>query len=249
MGFVHGMCGCQGIADALDRHGRAALDQNTQRTLGRRDRRGWHRCEHRFVDSVAHIEHARVVATRAQLIGDPLRLGDEPERQVVREHGGHARRVVGRVEALLHALNEEGVARGGQMVQDEDGLPPRGDGNVPMLLARLLELEHGHVHEAAMGPVGRSLGCSKDELGVEAVIEPQPTGVLDDHADPAPQPQAVHEEGDPHQIALSNSRSRAVMYASSLVRSRSQRRSSVASTMRVPATAPSSAARGPKASR
>ena len=100
-----------------------------------------------------------------------------------------------------------------------------------------------------MRPVGRPLGGREDELGVEAVVEPQPARVLDDDADPAPQPQAVHEEGDPHQLALSSSCSRAAMNASSLVRSRSQRRSSSASAIASPHTGVSRSACGPNASR
>ena len=178
---------------ALDEHAQWAVDARLD-ALERR--------EDGLVDPVAHEVARRVGAQVGQRVGDPACLGDEGHRQVEREGGAEALRLVAVVEAVLERLDEVRVAVGGQGEGGVGRLPPRGHDDVPVLRARRLEREHGQPDERVVAPALLLLPRPReDEVGDEAVVVGQLARVLDDHPDPPREGEVVDDEGDPHACA------------------------------------------------
>ncbi len=149
-------------------------------------------------DPVADEEAWRVGADLGERIGDPARLGDERDRQGVRDGGEDAlRRRVGLEEAVLHALHEIGVPLRGDVEQAVARAPQRRDGDVVPLALRLLQ---GHARDVGKPPVGpgREVGVRRGEGHVEPLALRELMGVLHDDADPARERDVVQDEADLH---------------------------------------------------
>ena len=186
------------LRHALEPHVRVALHQDAQRLVvaahGRRRRRG----EDVLGHAVAHQQAAPLRRQRLQRLGDPARLGDDRQRQLVRDRRGQPLPVLRPVEAVLERLHEVGVPVRRELERRSDGLPPGGHGHVVVGGARDVHPVHRDVLEPAEAPVGIVLVAGQHQVDREPVPAGQLPRMLDDDADPARQLKVVDDERDPH---------------------------------------------------